>query len=54
MVIHSGIYKSVISFVVASVLSALASVLLLVAASIWTAIIKQMQGINNLNVRDLP
>ncbi|KAF8490721.1 hypothetical protein JB92DRAFT_1299130 [Gautieria morchelliformis] len=47
----SGIPKSAISFVAASVFAALGTILLLVAASIWTAIIKQMQSINNLTVQ---
>lgn len=50
---NSGIPMSTVSFTAASVFAVFGAVLLLVAASIWTAIIKQMQSINNLSVRDL-
>ncbi|KAF8592021.1 hypothetical protein K439DRAFT_1650542 [Ramaria rubella] len=50
----SGIPTSSLTFVAASVFAGVGTVLLLIAASIWTAIIRQIQSINNLEVWLIP
>jgi len=47
----SGIPKSSATFVAASVLALLGTIMLFVAATIWTAIVKQIQSLNNPSVQ---
>ncbi|KIJ24027.1 hypothetical protein M422DRAFT_237542 [Sphaerobolus stellatus SS14] len=46
----SGIPKSTITFLTASVFAAIGALLLLVGAAIWTALIHEISAINHLNV----
>lgn len=47
---QSGIPRSTLTYVLASIFASLATVLLLVGAALWSALIHQIRGINAINV----